>query len=95
MNMRHFTEAIIEAREASKNLEFLREEDVKFITRCYDDVITEISDSFIEDRAANIDEIIRDYKSEGAEYYDMTEAEFNHIYDMIEKVRIFDACAYA
>ena len=63
---------------------------IELVRACYNDVVKEISDAFIEDRAPHISDIMRDWKCCAAEEWEdltveeVTE-EFNRLYKIVEK----------
>lgn len=72
---------------------------IELIERCYKDVIKDISDCILDEfegieRSPRTSEIIADYKSEAAEYYDIDEEEFDRLYKIEEELSAKEAMAY-
>ena len=74
-----------------------REQKMAFVQRCYDDVVDDIiqcEEMYNEPVGYSSSEIIRDYKSEAAEYDYMTEEEFDELYAECDRIAIKKAMAY-
>ena len=80
--------------EKMKKSMFMKEVDkVEFIERCVKDVISDLSDSLLDERPSRTSEIIRDYKSEALEDYNISEETFDRLYEYIFKEEMNEACA--
>ena len=72
-------------------------EKMAFVQRCYDDVIDDIilcEEMYDEPVGYSSSQIIRDYKSEAAEYDYMTEEEFDELYAECDRLATLRAMAW-